>query len=148
MRTPSSIAHHAMIPETRTWFRAEGATTDAISALRSASPVGMPVRYYDLLAFSNGGEGPLPVQPFYFCLDTAEMTVDAARVGDYEEFFARFFVFGSNGGGEFIAFDMRADAPWPVVAIDMTNIDLEESVAAIAPDFEKFVAMIGLEADG
>lgn len=43
---------------------------------------------------------------------------------------------------------MRADVPWPVVAIDMTNIDLKESVVPIAPDFERFVAMIGLEADG
>ena len=39
------------------------------------------------------------------------MAIDAARVGDCEEFFAKFFVFGSNGGGEFIAFDMRADVP-------------------------------------
>ena len=30
----------------------------------------------------------------------------------------------------------------------MTNIDLKESVVPIAPDFERFVAMIGLEADG
>lgn len=137
-----------MIPETREWFRTEAATKDAISALRSVSPIGMPARYYDLLAFSNGGEGPLPVQPYYFCLDTAEMAVDAARIGDCKEFFAEFFVFGSNGGGAFIAFDMRADAPWPVVAIDMTNIDLKEGVVPIAPDFERFVAMIGLEADG
>jgi hypothetical protein len=43
---------------------------------------------------------------------------------------------------------MRSDAPWPVVAIDMTNKDLEESVLSVAPDFERFVAMIGLEADG
>lgn len=82
-----------MIPETRKWFRTEAATKDAISALCSVSPIGMPARYYDLLAFSNGGEGPFPVQPYYFCLDTAEMAIDAARVGDCEEFFAKFFVF-------------------------------------------------------
>ncbi|WP_454688511.1 SMI1/KNR4 family protein [Achromobacter aloeverae] len=137
-----------MISETRDWFKADGATTDVISALRSVSPAAVPARYYELLAFSNGGEGPLPVQPFNFCLDTAEEVAASARDGRYKEFFADFFVFGGNGGGELIAFDMRVDAPWPIVAIDMTNIDLEESVASVAPDFEKFVEMIGLEAGG
>jgi hypothetical protein len=130
-----------MIPETRTWFKTDGATTDTLSALRAAAPVGMPERYYELLAFSNGGEGPLPVPPFNFCLDTAEMVAASARDGDYKEFFPNFFVFGGNGGGDFIAFDTRADEPGPVVSIDMTNIDLKESVILIAPDFDKFVAM-------
>ncbi|QET05025.1 SMI1/KNR4 family protein [Cupriavidus pauculus] len=134
-----------MISETRTWFKAEGATTEAIAALRSASPIGVPERYYELLAFSNGGEGPLPVQPHNFCLDTAEMAAASARDGSHQEFFAKFFVFGGNGAGELIAFDTRADAPWPIVAIDMTNINLEESVMLVASEFEEFVAMIGLE---
>jgi hypothetical protein len=73
-----------MIPESRTWIKTDRATTDAISALRSASPVGVPARYYELLASSNGGEGPLPVQPFYFCLDPAEVAAASARAGDYE----------------------------------------------------------------
>jgi len=136
-----------MIPESRDWFKVDGATTDVISTLRSVSPTGVPARYYELLAFSNGGEGSLPVQPFNLCLDTADEVAASAREGRYKEL-ADFFVFGGSGGGELIAFDMRADAPWPIVAIDMTNIDLEESVTSVAPDFEKFVDMIGLGADG
>jgi hypothetical protein len=66
----------------------------------------------------------MPFQPFYFFLDTAEVAAASARVNDYEQFFAK-FVFGGNGSGELIAFDMGADAPWPVAAIDMTNMDLE-----------------------
>jgi hypothetical protein len=34
----------------------------------------MPASYFSLLSFSDGGEGPLAVQPFYLCLDpTAEL---------------------------------------------------------------------------
>jgi len=33
-----------------------------------------------------------------------------------------------------------------VVAIDMTNIDLDESVELIASDFDAFIDLIGIEA--
>jgi len=69
----------------------------------------------------------------------------AART--YEEYFPIFFIFGSSGGGEYVAFDLRGGSPpWPVVAIDMTNIDLDESVDPIAADFKSFLEHVGLEA--
>ena len=52
---------------------------------------------------------------------------------------------GSNGGGEFVAFDARTPGPLAVVAIDMTNIDLDESVLPIASDFNAFIDLIGIE---
>ncbi|OWQ97722.1 hypothetical protein CDQ91_08665 [Sphingopyxis witflariensis] len=55
-----------------------------------------------------------------------------------------FLIFGSNGGGEYLAFDTRRIAPWPVVAIDM--IAGGNSAAIIAPDFEEFYDRIGIEA--
>nr|WP_309769333.1 hypothetical protein [Agrobacterium larrymoorei] len=43
---------------------------------------------------------------------------------------------GGNGGGEAMAFDLRENAPYPLVAFDMTNVDLEESLRPIAPSFD------------
>lgn len=134
-----------MIPTDREWRKADKATHDAIERLRAASPVELPDAYLKLLSFSNGGEGPLPVQPFFLCLDSAEVVAAELRARTLEEFFPGFVIVGSNGGGEFVALDARGTAPWPVVALDMTNIDLEDSVLAIAPDFQAFIELIGLD---
>jgi hypothetical protein len=54
-----------------------------------------------------------------------------------------FFVFGGNGGGEYLAFDMRDGAPWPVVTIDM--VVGPASAEIVAPSFDAFIPLIGIE---
>ena len=123
----------------------QGADDGAINRLTASSPVELPSEYLLFLRQSNGGEGPLPVQPFYFHACSAgdvALTMEQKR---HEEFFPGFIMIGSNGGGEYVAFDIRESAPWPVVAIDMTNINLAESVQEIAPNFSAFSEMIGKE---
>ncbi len=134
-----------MLAAGRTWFKYPGASPKALDALRAGAGIELPKEYFDLLAFSNGGEGPLSVAPYNFCLDSAEDALKYKVAKTYEEFFPGFFVFGSNGGGEYIAFDVRGGKPWPVVAIDMTNINLWESVVFIAKDFRSFLALVGVE---
>jgi hypothetical protein len=134
-----------MLPVGRTWFKCPGASPEALDALRAGAGVELPKEYLDLLAFSNGGEGPMSVSPYNFCLDSAEDALKYKFEKTYEEFFPGFFVFGSNGGGEYIAFDVRSRRPWPVVAIDMTNIDLSESVEFIADNFGSFLRLVGVE---
>ncbi|WP_228895273.1 SMI1/KNR4 family protein [Pseudoduganella aquatica] len=136
-----------MISSDRTWFKYPGASPQALDALRAAAGVELPDQYYDFLAFSNGGEGPLPVFPFNICLDAAEDATKFKVQGKAEEFFPGFFIFGGDGGGEYIAFDTRLTKPWPVVAIDMTNIQLSESVSPVAADFASFMSLVGIEPD-
>lgn len=127
----------------REWHKVDGASSDAIAALKSIAPVDLPESYYSLLSFSNGGEGPLAVQPLWFCLYPAE---EAAQIeGDrvFREFFEGLFVIGGNGGGEAFAFDLRETEPYPLVAFDMTNINLSESVRSIAPSFDAAMELIG-----
>jgi hypothetical protein len=50
-----------------------------------------------------------------------------------------------NGGGEVIGFDLRGQSPFPIVAVDITNIDLNESILLVAPSFDAFIGLIGLE---
>lgn len=130
----------------REWHKFDGASEAAINRLTSVAPLPLPESYLALLRFSNGGEGPLPVQPWNFCLDTAEFAATAEQDGAQKEFFPGLFVIGSNGGGEAIALNAAAD-PHSVVMYDMTNCDLDESVVTLAPDFDTFLGMVGCSAD-
>lgn len=132
--------------EGRAWFRVDGATPEDLAALRMVAPGTLPARFLDLLAFSNGGEGPLSVNPHNFCLDSA-MTIaemiDSENHGQAD--LHGFLIFGGNGGGEYLAFDTRHGAPWPIVAIDM--VAGGDSAEIIAPDFDAFYERIGIETE-
>lgn len=132
--------------EGRDWRRLTGATVEELSHVRAAAPKGLPERYLDLLAFSNGGEGSSGIQPFHLQLDSADVvveTINGANHGLAE--LHGFMIFGSNGGGEYLAFDTRGVGPWPIVMIDMVaGVD---SAEVVAPDFESFYNRIGVEAE-
>ncbi len=129
----------------RDWLAKPGASKAELQALQDGVSVELPESYIALLALSNGGEGPLAVQPYYFALDEADYVLRTAQSGRLEEFFPGFLVFGSNGGGEYIALDAREQSPWPVVALDMTNGDLDDTVLAVAPNFDAFLELVGIE---
>jgi hypothetical protein len=133
-----------LIAADREWKGADGASPELLESLRKVLPVDLPPEYSQLLAFSNGGEGSLSVPPYNFCLDDGECAAKQWADKLFEEFFPGFFVIGSNGAGEAIAFDMRGSKPWPLIAFDMTDIDRDESVMAIAPDFVSFLDLVGL----
>eukprot|EP01035_Chromulina_nebulosa_P040418 gene40418-54665_t len=86
--------------EGRDWFRVNGATTEDLARLRAAVPDEMPTQYLDLLTFSNGGEGPLAINPYNFCLDPALTVVEAIESGNHGQADLHgFLIFGNNGGG-------------------------------------------------
>jgi hypothetical protein len=132
-----------MIPADREWFSQPPASGEAVEAMRRLENVELPLAYLQLLAFSNGGEGPLPVQPWNFCLDPAEVASQNWREQTFAEFFPGFFVFGSNGAGELFAFDLRVANPWPVVALDSANCDLRDTVLSVAKNFDAFMGVLG-----
>ena len=119
------------------------ATIASLNKLKEATHVSLPTEYYELLSFTNGGEWELAVQPYLFISDSTETVSDAIKSKDYEEFFPGFIMIGSNGAGEFISLDIRQIQPYPVVAIDMTNSDLSETVLIIAESFQSFLKLLG-----
>lgn len=125
----------------RDWYRGPAASPDTLSELRKVAPPGLPESYIGLLEFSDGGEGPLPVTPYNLCLDPARTVIEGihGRSPDY----VGFLIFGGNGGGEYLAFDLRGAAPWPIVAVDM--IAGPESAELVAPDFDAFLDLVGTE---
>lgn len=127
----------------REWYKVDGASADAIAALKLVAPVDLPESYYSLLSFSNGGQGPLAVRPLWLCLYPAEEVAQIERDGIFREFFEGLFVIGGNGNGEALAFDLRETEPYPLVAFDMTNINLSESVRPISLSFDAAMGLIG-----
>lgn len=132
--------------EQRQWHRCDGASAEELAALIAAAPVALPESYLQLLRATNGGEGPLPVQPLWLVLYPAKEVAQIQREATFKEFFPGFFVIGGNGGGEAVAFDLRAPSSMPVVAFDMTNIDLTESVRPLAASFDGLLDLMGQDA--
>ena len=132
--------------EGREWLGVGGVTAEDLTRLRSVAPANLPQRYLDLLAFSDGGEGPLPIAPYNFCLDSAATvaaTIENGNQGQAD--LEGFLIFGGSGGGEYIAFDLRGELPWPIVAIDM--VAGGDSAEMIAANFDAFYERIGVDED-
>lgn len=128
------------LPSSKTWFKLEGASAQALRALADVATAGLPQEYLDLLAYSNGGEGPLPSPLHTLCLDDAQSAAEPRRVALFEKLYPGWFVFGGNGGGELYALDMRGNQPWPVIRFD--GIDPKGSVERVAPDFCGFMELM------
>ena len=129
----------------RQWTAGAPASEPAIELLKLSARAELPAEYLDLLRLGNGGEGPfLKMPPLWFQLYSIE---DCIAVCHTDEFalaqFPAFMFFGSNGGLESIAFDLRVGPPWPIVMID--QIAGPTSARIIASNIETFIEAIGLE---
>ncbi len=65
-----------MIAADREWQGTDAASPQLLKRLRKVLPADLPPEYFQLLAFSNGGEGPLPVEPYNFRLDEGEYAAE------------------------------------------------------------------------
>ena len=87
----------------------------------------------------------MAISPYNLCLDPAKIVADAINSdNDGRADLMGFLIFGGNGSGEYLAFDARSGAPWPIVAIDM--VAGGDSAEVIATDFATFYDRIGMEA--
>jgi hypothetical protein len=118
------------------WLIDEPASGKVLDELRVA--VGpLPESYLDLLQQGNGGEVGLRGHPFTLCLDSAEFALDYWRSGTCTV--DHVFVFGGNGGGTLLAFDLRSPERLPVICFD--PVDPESSMAVLAADFSGLLAL-------
>ena len=124
------------------WIRCEPASLDSIQHLVDSAALEFPEEYLAFLAYSNGGGGELGVNPGWFQLWPAEEVVDLNQGYEVEMNIPGFFGFGSNGGGELLAFDARQGRPWPIVMVPFIPMRVEEAIV-IADDFAAFILAIG-----
>ena len=122
------------------WRAGVPAAPAIIAALRSQYP-GIPEAYLAQVRDGDGAEGDLAVEPGWIALWPA---ADVARHNagyEVNKRLAGFLGFGSNGGGELLAFDTRTD-PWRVCMIPFIPMDEGEALE-IAPDFETLAQHFG-----
>jgi hypothetical protein len=119
------------------WLSPEGASEGVLRELRAAVR-GLPSGYLDLLRLGNGGEVGLTVWPFNLCLDSAEVALDYWNSGTYPV--NGVFIFGGDGGGSALAFEMRGSTPYPVISFQL--IGPEGTVEQVAPGWEAFLTLI------
>lgn len=127
---------------TAVWKRKPPAENTVIQKLIAASKKRLPDDYITLLHYSNGGEGDMGIEPGWFQIWPAEKVIELNQIYKIEETLPGLFGFGSNGGGELLAFDMRGGEPWEVVMIPFIPMRQKEAIL-IADSFQKFVQSIG-----
>jgi hypothetical protein len=140
-----NVRHILRQPE-REWAAKAPASEAEIAFLELKARADLPAEYLELLRFSNGGEGPLALPPLFFQLYSTEDCIALCHDSESVEQFPAFMFFGSNGGMESIAFDLRVGPPSPIVMID--RIAGPASAEQIAADMDTFIEAIGLEMEG
>jgi hypothetical protein len=138
-----NILHTVKHPSTK-WNREPPANAQSIHKLVTESAIELPEEYLALLRYSNGGEGELAIEPGWFQLWPAEKVVEFNRGYEVEQNAPGFFGFGSNGGGEMLAFDTRKGQPWKVAMIPFIPMRTEEAIE-IAGSFRVFIEAMGRE---
>ena len=124
------------------WRKAPAASAAAIAELARITPTELPAEYLAFLSQSNGGEGELGAEPGWLVMWKAEEVLDLNRQYEVATNAPGFFGFGSNGGGELIAFDTRGAIPYPVVALPFIPMEAAEA-RLIAPSFGRFERLVG-----
>jgi len=99
------------------WTRRPAATEADIQVLVAACDFDLPDEYLAFLQYSNGGEGFLCIEPWYFQLCSAEEVVEYNKGYKVEEFLSGWFAIGSNGGGEMLAIRKSDGSPCPVYMV-------------------------------
>ncbi len=133
---------HILQDSTATWNREAPAKPKSLRKLVTEAWVELPEEYLALLGYSNGGEGQLGIEPGWFQLWPAEDVIDLNKACNIEEYLPGFFGFGSNGGGEMLAFDTRSVKPWKIAMIPFIPMEIED-VIIIADSIEKFLQAMG-----
>ena len=116
-------------------FDEPGATPEALADLRAAIPQ-LPAEYFEFLARRNGGEAPIPIDPWTCVLWAAEEVADFNHDTPDE-----FIAFGSNGGGTTLAF--RKDPPELGSVWAFDSIGGGEDRRRVAGSFRELIEMTG-----
>ena len=124
------------------WARSMPASEEVIRQLTIKAGIELPSDYIAFLRQSNGGEGELGVDPGWFQIWPAEEVVSNNDGYETAEYVPGFFAFGSSGGGEMFAFDLRKDHRGAVVIIPFIPMKAELA-QVVARNFSEFTSHFG-----
>lgn len=100
----------------------------------------LPLDYVEFLHRMNGGEGFLG-EHAYVALWRVEKLSERNAGYEVTEFAPGLFLFGSNGGGEAFAFDIRT-GQFRIVAVPFLGMDELADAIAIATNFRAFLEVL------
>jgi hypothetical protein len=112
------------------------ATIDQLDAFEASAQMRLPGEYREFLLRSNGGEGFIGpsayailwrVEELRLLNDGYEVEINAPGL----------FVFGSDGGGEAFAFDLKGEGS-PIVAVPFVGME-RKAAWTLAPTFQLFL---------
>jgi hypothetical protein len=126
------------------WTHEAPASREVVEQLAAAMPM-LPDGYLAFLLLSNGGEGSLGVGPGWFSLWPAEEVAELNDAYKVSEFLPGFVAFGSDGGGEMLAFRASGEHAGHVFAVPFIPMEVTAAVE-IAPDFESLLRSFGHDA--
>lgn len=138
---PSSLVK-LLRDKSAAWTRHAPASEKAIARLIAFCDFSLPNAYLTFLRFSNGGEGPLSIDPWWFQLYSAEKVIANNKGYNVAEFLPGYLLIGSSGGGEMLVFRKRDRSPSRVYMVPFITI-AESDVLQVCRDFEKFVMSMG-----
>ena len=123
------------------WTREAPASREVVEQLAAVIPT-LPTDYLAFLLLSNGGDGPLGVGPGWFSLWPAEEVADLNDAYKVSEFLPGFVAFGSDGGGELLAFRAKGEQRGRIFAVPFIPMEVAAAVE-IAPDFVSLIGAFG-----
>ena len=132
---------------TASWSRLPPASEARIDALTAEVDFDLPVEYLDFLRYSNGGEGSLCIEPWYFQLCSAEEVLKFNLGYRVEEFLPGWFAIGSSGSSDMLAIRKGDGSPCPVYMVPFVPM-AESDAILIAHDFEMFAMAFGRNGEG
>jgi len=124
------------------WEKREPAKPETIQNLIDYATDELPKEYLALLRYSDGGEGKLNLETGWFMLWSSAEVIELNKGYEIDKNLPGYFGFGSNGGGELLAFDMESGRPWKIVMIPFIPMSAKEA-EVIANNFEEFIKAIG-----
>lgn len=134
------------LPNKAHWYPQPPASSEAVEALRTQSGLDLPRAYLAFFEQSNGGDGDLGIAPGWLSLWSIEEVLGLNRDYEVQQWIPGFFGFGTNGGGELLAFDTRTPHPWKIYMIPFVPMDANDALL-VAEDFASFAQAIGRSQD-
>lgn len=111
------------------------ADSSSVERFEAASGIRLSSGYRQFMQQMNGGEGF--VGGAYLMLWRIEELSEMNEAYQAAEYAPGLLLFGSDGGGEAFAFDLRSE-DMPVVSVPFVGMELALATS-IAPDFEAFL---------
>src|SRR6266853_5251695 len=110
---------------------------DEIEAFKQEAAIPLPSEYLEFLRFTDGGESFIGPNSYAMLWKIDEL-LRFNREYEVPEYAPGLFLFGSNGGGEAFAFDLRAEGGNPVVSVPFIGMDVRDALP-LAETFDGFL---------